>query len=48
MYSLHLLYYSLVYSILTYCNTVWGNYCGATLIGPLNNTKKNDSQSNII
>ena len=39
MYSLRLLYHSLVYSILTYCNTVWGN-CGATLIGSLYNTQK--------
>ena len=37
MYSLRLLYHSLLYSILTYCNTVWGN-CGATLIGSLYNT----------
>ena len=39
MYSLRLLYQSLVYSILTYCNTVWGN-CVATLIGSLNNIQK--------
>ena len=39
MNSLRLLYHSLVYSILTYCNTVWGN-CGATQIGSLYNTQK--------
>ena len=39
MYSLRLLYHSLVYSILTYCNTVLGN-CGATQIGSLYNTQK--------